>query len=72
MRTHSAEAIMVMAMTIGHLVNANYIVEVAVKNNYSYDDYILLCKCLDRAPVAEARLIAQKQDYLQLSLEGIT
>lgn len=72
MRTHAMATILSVAATIGHLVTANYIVDVAVRHNYSYDDYVLLCKCLARVPMAEAKLLTQKQEHLQLTLEGIT
>jgi len=71
MRTISAASVVALAATIGHLVTSNYIVDVAVQNQYSYDDYVLLCKCLNHAPLAEAKLLAQAQEHHQLSLEGI-
>lgn len=72
MRTISAASVVALAATIGHLVTSNYIVDVAVQNQYSYDDYVLLCKCLNRVPLAEAKLLAQAQEHHQLALEGIT
>lgn len=70
MRTISAASVVALAATIGHFVTSNYIVNVAIQNRYSYDDYLLLCKCLNRVPLAETKLVAQAQEHHQLSLEG--
>lgn len=60
-----------LANTIGSLTSANCIMDIAAKNHYSYADYRMLCKCLERLALSEGTFIAHTREYQQLDLEGI-
>lgn len=65
-------SILKLAGTIAaHLVSSNFIMDIAVKHNYSYSDYRTLCRCLARVPMTEVTYMAQAMEHSQLSLEGI-
>jgi hypothetical protein len=60
-----------LASTIGTLCTSNLIMDLAVGNHYSYPDYQMLCKCLDRIPETEKAYANKVQEHSQLSLMEI-
>lgn len=70
-RTVTLSVIVKLAMTIARMVSSNCIMDIAVKNHYSYADYVLLCRCLDRTAQTEKAYVLHTMEYQQLELEGI-
>lgn len=70
-RNTSIAKIINLANTIGSLTSHNCIMDIAAKNHYSYADYRMLCKCLNRLGLSEGTYAAHTREYQQLDLEGI-
>lgn len=71
MRTIAAVSVVALAATIGHMTTTNYIADIAIDHNYSYDDYVFLAKCTNKTPITEHVYMLTMTERLQLMLEGI-